>query len=104
MANTSIDSTFDVSPEIETTVGIIVFLWKNAPGTEAEDKPLTLADFNDSCSEDTWIPEHYMLKYDSHQLNSVSDIANQSQKLGVRLFKQVRLFSKIWYIMCQKTQ
>ena len=39
-----------------------VFRRINAPGAEAENKPLTLYDFNESHSVDTGIPELHVLK------------------------------------------
>ena len=39
-----------------------VFRRNNAPDAEAENKPLTLYDFNESRSVDTRIPELHVLK------------------------------------------
>ncbi len=67
------------------------------PGAEAENKPLTLSDFNEIAGQTPAYLNFMCWKYD--QVNSFWDIASQSQKSGARLFKQARLFGNI-YMVC----
>ncbi len=76
-----------------------IFRRINSPGAEAGNEPLTLSDFNETRSVDTWIPELHVLKYDSDWLNSFWDktkVKIWGEGRGeVHLFKQARLFGKI---------
>ena len=70
-----------------------VFRWINTLGTEAENEPLSLSDFNETHSVYFEYRNFMCWKYDSDQLKSTWDMASQSQKSGPRLFKQVHLYA-----------